>query len=560
MEWILPEQNNLSLIEWIYKSRDVNPKNKLFFSPSVNDLHSPLLMHNVQEVAETLMNFIGTDRKIFIHGDFDVDGVTATSIMWQFLYKDLGLKALPYIPSRFTEGYGLSEDSINNILDQGAELIITVDCGVKDIELINKYSDKVQFIITDHHTLLPKDTNMEGSKLVGEYVISDKAKAVCHPKLNNYPFVELCGAAVSWKVCSAVNEILSLGINVNKYLDLVAIGTVCDIMPLIGENRTLLKLGLEQLRKTDNIGLKSLFEYLNIIPRDLDSYHLGFVIGPRINATGRLENAMDAVRLLTTSNPDYARQMSSRLDSLNAERQQLTQKFIDIADEQIKEQSDDKLYFVYGEDWPEGIIGLIAGKLTEKYHRPVIVGSVNDQKVKASARSIEEFHIANNLSKHSTLLISHGGHAQAAGLSLELSNLQELIKQLKLNANKDLEGTELVKKLKIDGIGILEEVSDETHTQLQALSPFGMANKKPIIAFLGITPDKIKVFGKENNHLKLFFLNGDREIEAISFNNTEYTTNIDFSKPLDVAGTIEKNEWNGKISFFIKIDNIRQTY
>lgn len=559
MEWILPEQNNSSLIEWIYKTRDIKLNDNSYFFPKISDLHSPLLIHDVEKVAETLKGFIGTDRKIFIHGDFDVDGVTATSIMWQFLYKDLGLKALPYIPSRFTEGYGLSEDSINNILDQGAELIITVDCGVKDVELINKYSGKVQFIVTDHHTLLPKDSKVDGSKLVGEYAISDKAKAVCHPKLPNYPFVELCGAAVSWKVCSAVNEILKLGINVNKYLDLVAIGTVCDIMPLVGENRTLLKLGLEQLRKTNNIGLKSLFEYLNIDSKEVDSYHLGFVIGPRINASGRLEDAMDAVRLLTTSNPDYARKMSSRLDSLNTERQQLTQKYIDIADEQIKEQSSDKLYFVYGDEWPEGIIGLIAGKLTEKYHRPVIVGSVKDQKVKASARSIEEFHIANNLSKHSTLLLSHGGHAQAAGLGLQLSNLPELIKRLKLSASNDLADIELVKKLRIDGIALINEASLETYTQIQSLSPFGMANKKPIIAFLGITPDKIKVFGKENNHLKLFFAVDNREIEAISFNNTEYTSNIDFSKPIDVAGTIERNEWNGKISVFIKIDNIRQT-
>lgn len=559
MEWILPEQNNLSLLEWIYKSRGIDLNDKSFFYPGIQNLHSPLLLHDVHKVAEVLKNFIGTDKKIFIHGDFDVDGITATSIMWQFLYKDLGLKALPYIPSRFTEGYGLSEESINNILDQGAELIITVDCGVKDIELINKYSEKVQFIVTDHHTLLPNDNILDGSKIVGNYLVSDKAKAVCHPKLLAYPFVELCGAAVSWKVCSAVNEILKLGIKVEKYLDLVAIGTVCDIMPLIGENRTLVKLGLEQLRKTDNIGLKTLFEYLNIPTKDVDSYHLGFVIGPRINATGRLEDAMDGVRLLTTGNTEYARKMSSRLDTLNTERQQLTQKFIEIAEEQIIEQLEDKLYFVFGEDWPEGIIGLIAGKLTEKYHRPVIVGSIKEQKVKASARSIEEFHIANNLSKHSTLLISHGGHAQAAGLSFKLSDLPELVKELKHSAKIELAKANLIKKIRIDGIATLNEVSEATYTQIQSLSPFGMANKKPVVAFLAVIPEKIKVFGKDNNHLKLLFLVNNTEIEAISFNNTLSSTPLDFSKPLDIAGTIERNEWNGKVSFFIKIDDIKQS-
>jgi len=558
MEWILPEKSNTPLVDQIYKSRGINLENKSFFTPTNKDLHSSLLLHDVTKVAEVLKGFIGTNKKIYIHGDFDVDGITATSIMWQFLFRDLKLNAMPYIPSRFTEGYGLTEESIGNILAAGAELIITVDCGVKDVELINKYSDKVQFIVTDHHTLLSKEVKMEGGKISGEYLISDKAKAVCHPKLGEYPFTELCGAAVSWKVCNAVNEILKLGINVDKYLDLAAIGTVCDIMPLIDENRILLKLGLNQLKKTENIGLRSLFEYLNVVVKDIDSYHLGFIIGPRINATGRLEDAMDAVRLLTTSNIDFARKMSSKLDSLNSERQQLTQKFIEIADEQIKAQSEDKLYFVYGNDWPEGIIGLIAGKLTEKYHRPVIVGSVKDLKVKASARSIEEFHIANNLSKHSTLLLTHGGHAQAAGLSLMLNDLEAFIKQLKDSANMDLATTVLIRKLRINAIASLNDITEGTYIGITLLSPFGMANRKPVFALINLIADKIKVFGKDNNHLKLFFVYQGKEVEALAFNNTEFVKSIDFTKSIDIAGTIERNEWNGKVSIFIKIDDIRQ--
>jgi len=559
MEWILPEQIDIPLVEWIYKTRGIDLNNSKYFSPTENDLYSPLLLHDVVKVAEVLKEFIGTERKIYIHGDFDVDGITATSIMWQFLYKDMGLKAMPYIPSRFTEGYGLSEESINNILEAGAELIITVDCGVKDIQLINKYSDKVQFIVTDHHTLLSKDVEMDGARISGEYLISSKAKAVCHPRLGDYPFHELCGAAVSWKVCSAVNEILKLNININKYLDLAAIGTVCDIMPLIDENRIILQLGLTKLRKTENVGLMSLFNLLNIQPKELDSYHLGFVIGPRINATGRLEDAMDAVRLLTTSDKEFASQMSTKLDSLNSERQLLTQKYIELADEQIKAQSSDKLYFVYGDDWPEGIIGLIAGKLTEKYHRPVIVGSKKENKIKASARSIEEFHIANNLANHSTLLLSHGGHAQAAGLSFNLENLNPLIYGLKNAANTDLSNVSLVKKLRIDAIATLDNVNLDNYKAISALSPFGMANKKPLLAFLGVKPERIKVFGKENNHLKVIFATENGDLEALAFNNTEFQNTIDFSKPIDIAGTIEKNEWNGKVSTFIKIDDIKQS-
>jgi single-stranded-DNA-specific exonuclease len=559
MEWILPEQESQDLLDFIYKSRNIDPKDIKFFSPNEKDLYSPLLLNDVDKVATVLKDFMGTKRKIFIHGDFDVDGITATSIMWQFLYKDLGLNALPYIPSRFTEGYGLSEDSINNILNQGAELIITVDCGVKDIEIMNKYASQVQFIITDHHTILDKDTKLPNTRIIDDYAVSKLAKAVCHPKLGNYPFKELCGAAVSWKVCAAVNEILKLGIDVNKYLDLAAIGTVCDVMPLVDENRTILKLGLDKLRKTNNTGLKKLFEHLKVNSLDIDSYHLGFVVGPRINATGRLEDAMEGVRLLTTDNLVFAQKLAVKLDNLNTERQLLTQKFLEIAEEQISKQKEDRLYIVYGEDWPEGIIGLIAGKLTEKFNRPVIAGSLKDNRIKASARSIEEFHIANILSEHSTLLISHGGHAQAAGLSFDISNLSEFNKSIKRRANELITDLNLVKKLRIEAIAQISDVNSNVYNKIQAIAPFGMGNKKPLLAFLRVTPLKVNIFGKDKTHLKLFFQQDELRTEAISFGNTEFVDYIDFDKPIDVAGTIEKSIWNGEETYYLKISSIRQS-
>lgn len=558
MQWLLPEQNKTSLIEWIYKSRGVDINNNSYFNPDLSSLHASTLLYDVEKVANTLKDFIGTNRKIYIHGDFDVDGITATSIMWQFLYKDLKLNALPYIPSRFTEGYGLSEESIGKILQENAELIITVDCGVKDIELVKKYSNKVKFIITDHHTIRSKEEVVSGGKICGDYLISKDALAVCHPKLGKYPFHELCGAAVAWKVCSAVNEILDLNIDTNKYLDLAAIGTVCDIMPLVDENRSIVKLGLNQIKYTSNIGLKSLFKYLNISPSQIDSYHLGFIVGPRINATGRLEDAMDAVRLLTTSNEVFAGKMAFKLDSLNLERQQLTSKFIEIAEIQIKEQEQDKLYLVYGDDWPEGIIGLIAGKLTEKYNRPVIVGSIKEGKIKASARSIEPFNIAQNLNDHSTLLLSHGGHAQAAGLSLDIKSLDLFRTAIKKAANNILKNSSLQKSLKIDAIASLSDVTIENYKLINNLGPFGMANKKPVIALFQLTPDKVKVFGKDNNHLKLIFIQNGKELEAIAFNKSTLYNELDFNKPVDLAATLETNEWNGKTSVFLKIEDIKQ--
>ncbi len=559
MEWILPEQNNAPLIEWIFSSRNIDPNNSSFFNPQLSDLHSPLLLSDVKKVAVIIKEFLGTDRKIFIHGDFDVDGITATSIMWQFLFRDLGLNALPYIPSRFTEGYGLSEESINRIIEMGGELIITVDCGVKDASLIKEFSNKIKFIVTDHHTLLSDQEKVEGGKLAGEYLIPDKALAVCHPKLNNYPFRELCGAAVSWKVCSAVNEILKKDIDMTKYLDLVAIGTVCDIMPLIDENRTLVKLGLEKLKRTSNLGIRNIFDYLKIPLNSIDTYHLGFVLGPRINATGRLEDAMDGVRLLTTQDHKMALKMALKLDSLNSERQLLTQKFIELAEEQIQSQINDNLFFIYGDGWPEGIIGLIAGKICEKYHRPVIVGSLKDGRIKASARSIESFNIAQNLSDLSALLLSHGGHTQAAGLSFAKDNLDKFVPAIKNAANSIISQADLIKKLRIDGLATLADINLDTHNKLSSLSPFGMANKKPVMALRNVSADQLRVFGKENNHIKFIFNTDNGPTEALGFYKAQELENFGIGNKIDIAGTIEKNDWNGTQSTYIKIDDIKHS-
>lgn len=301
MNWILPERKNTSIVEALFESRGIKDK-ELFFNPTTDHLHDPFLLHGMDEAVKVIDDAIKKKKKIFIHGDFDVDGITATSILWQFLYKEMKADALPYIPNRFTDGYGLSENSVQEMIKQGAELIITVDCGVKDLDIIHKYSDKAKFIITDHHIIRKDaDEENENGKVVGDYLISKDALAVVHPQLSsNYPFKEICGAGVSWKVACALNEKLDVGVDMLKYIDLAALGTVCDVMPLVDENRAIVSLGLKQLAKTEHIGLKELMRVaqINTAP---DSYHLGFVIGTRLNASGRLETAMDGVRLLTTN-------------------------------------------------------------------------------------------------------------------------------------------------------------------------------------------------------------------------------------------------------------------
>lgn len=412
MKWILPKKTDSDVFEQLLNSRTIQDKEK-YFNPSLKHLYDPFLMSGMNAAVSTISKALKDKRKIFIHGDFDVDGISATSILWQFLYRDLNADVIPYVPNRFTEGYGLSDESIKAIIEQGGDLIITVDCGVKDIELVSKYSNKISFIITDHHTIREYDSNnlVENSKKIGNLIVSSKAKAVVHPQLGDYPFTEICGATVAWKLCSALNISLNTGIDIYKYLDLTCLGTICDVMPLIDENRIIVKYGLDRLRKTQNIGLKTMIEYLKLEPQSIDTYHIGFMIGPRLNASGRMQSAMDAVRLLTTQDNKFALEIVKKLDGLNTERQTLTQKYFELAEEQLKDNLDKKLLFVYGEEWPEGILGLIAGKLTEKYCRPAIAASINGEKVKGSARSIEEFHIANNLkSISSNCLPSEGTH------------------------------------------------------------------------------------------------------------------------------------------------------
>jgi single-stranded-DNA-specific exonuclease len=563
MKWLLPEQDDVPLIDWLYKSRNIMDIDK-FANPKFEQIHDPFLFYGMHDAVKAIKEYIDSNRKIFIHGDFDVDGISATSLLWQFLYREAKANIIPYIPNRFNEGYGLSEESINAIIDQGGELIITVDCGVKDIELVKKYSDKVKFIITDHHTILNYnngDPVPEGAKVAGNYLISSSALSIVHPRLGDYPFHELCGASVSWKLSAALNQYLALNVDMTKYLDLAALGTVCDVMPLIDENRVIVKLGLEQMKKTENIGLKTMFEVLKIDPNLIDTYHLGFIIGPRLNASGRLESAMDAVRLLTTNNREFAFQLIEKLNNLNTNRQALTQEYIKYAEEQIANQSDNKLYFVFGEEWPEGIIGLIAGKLTEKYNRPVIAGSLKENRIKASARSIEAFNIAHNLSSISEHLLTHGGHALAAGLSFKYENKDKVIGSLLNLANVQINLENMEKTLRIDAILQCNDATTEIYKKIALLSPFGMGNHKPVLAMLDLDLKRFNTIGKENNHVKFYLSNGNSDIECIAFNLNDKFLEIfrSYSTPqkIDVAGTLDLNSWNGEDKVTMNVKDIR---
>ena len=562
MKWILPSNENGDLIETLFSSRGIKDKEK-FLNPKFEDLSSPFDIFGIDSAVKTISEAIKKKKKIYIHGDFDVDGITATTIMWNFLYRDLNANVIPFIPNRFTDGYGLSEENIKNIISAGGNLLITVDCGVKDIELVNKYADKIDFIITDHHTLRKSDEEkVLGSKIIGDYLVSSKAKAVVHPQINKeLVFKEICGAAVSWKVCSALNEYLKSGVDMKKYLDLVALGTVCDVMPLVDENRIFVKLGIDEMRFTKNVGLKTLMEISGVDIPTLTSYHLGYVIGPRLNASGRLGSAMDAVRLLTTNSQKYAIELASKLNELNKERQDLTIKYLDIAENLLLQNRDNKIHFIYGEEWPEGIVGLIAGRLTEKYNKPVLVGSLKDGVIKGSARSIPSFNIAENLKLLNSFLLKFGGHSQAAGFSLNQNSYLEFDSRLKEIAELSITSDDLERKLFIDMVVNERDLDIQVANSIQALEPFGASNLNPLFALLSSTINSgIKFIGKDSSHAK-FYLGDNRAIECIFFNYKDKFNSLPSStaRKFDIAGNIELNSWNGNEKLVLKVKEMRES-
>lgn len=563
MKWIWPDQKNIPLIDWIYKTRDIVDKDR-FLNPTFEDIHDPFKLHDIDKAVKAIKESIENKEKIVIYGDYDVDGISATSTLWSFLNYEANADVIPYIPSRFTEGYGLSEEGLDKIVDMGAKLVISVDCGIKDIELVKKYSSKLKFVITDHHTVREaSDEKVAGSKKVGKYFISSKALAVVHPMLNDYPFKEICGAAVSWKLCAALNTYLNLEVDMVNYLDLTALGTVCDVMPLVDENRSIVKLGLERIRQGSRVGIKELMKVAKVDPLKIQSFHLGFVLGPRLNASGRLEDAMDGVRLLTTQSTPFAHQLALKLDALNNQRKDLTKKYLDISEGLVEKDLNKKFLFVVGDEWPEGILGLIAGKLADKYNRPVIVASKKDGVIKGSARSIESFHIANVLKDLSPLLLSHGGHSQAAGLSLSEKSYEELYKSIQDKADEVIKDEDMVKLFRIDGAANLDDLTESTVQNLSLLEPFGERNLQPLIGLKNVIIKNYNFLGADKTHVKLNFLNHlDESIDAIGFGmSLKLTSLLDgnslYSAPLDLAGSLEINEWRGNKTLTLKLQDFK---
>ena len=490
-----------------------------FLNSRIENLYNPKDMKDIIEASNIIIDKINQNKRIRIVGDYDVDGVASTYILYTALQR-CGAIVDYEIPDRIKDGYGININIIEEAYADGIDTILTCDNGIAALEQVERGKELgLTIIVTDHHDIPYVETDEKK-----EYKVPF-AHAVVNPKQEDckYPFKNLCGAAVAFKLIHILYDYYHIGeVERNKLIEIVAIATICDVMDLVDENRIFVKIGLELLKTTNNLGLKALMELNNIVPNKLSSYHLGFIIGPCLNASGRLDTAKKGLSLLLAKTKEEAEIIAKELKSLNDTRKDMTQKGFHQAIECIEgsDMKEDNVLVVYLEDCHESIAGIIAGRLKEKYHKPAIVLTKGEHGVKGSARSIEAYNIYEELNKCKDLLLKFGGHPMAAGLSLEDENVPILRKQL--NELSKLTKEDLTPKVVIDVILPFGYLSEELISEIDRLEPFGKGNQKPLFAERNLKILRATRLGKDNNVLKLLFINEyDKIMEAIYFGEVD---------------------------------------
>lgn len=488
-----------------------------FLNANIGKLHSPELMRDLVKAGDILKDKIEKKKAIRIVGDYDVDGVTSIYILYTIL-KRLGARVDYIIPNRIGDGYGINKKIVRKAEEEGIDTIITCDNGISALEEIELAKELgLTVIITDHHELPFIEEDRERK------YISPKADAVVDPKHPDckYPFKNLAGAGVVFKLVEYLGGLYNIpSREINNLLEYVAIATICDVVDLVDENRIMVKYGLELVNSTDNIGLNSLIEESKI-SKEIGVYHIGFLIGPMINASGRLDSAYQAVELLLSNNKSEARERARKLRKLNDERKDLTEKGLENIVEKIETTSlkDDKVLIIYNPDIHESVAGIIAGRVKDLYYKPTIVLTQGETGVKGSGRSIKEYNIFEELTKCKDLIENFGGHPMAAGLSLKFEDIGRL--RSRLNKISTLTEEDLTRKVYVD-LGLpIEYVTYNLIEELSLLEPFGKGNSKPIFGERKLRIKKMFKLGAKENVLKFIFQSkSGTSIEGILFNNT----------------------------------------
>jgi single-stranded-DNA-specific exonuclease len=512
---------------------------------------NPFTMKGMNKAVTRLRQAIRSADPIAIYGDFDADGVTSTALLVETL-RALSADVRPYIPHRVDEGYGLNVEALDELADQGVRLVLTVDCGVRAMkEVAHAMERGLEIIITDHHSVRPT---------------LPPASAVINPKQPGcrYPFKELAGVGIAFKLAQALLRTHrqvpvtpgAISLIEDDLLDLVALGTVADLAPLLGENRVLVQQGLVRINKGQRPGLLSLIQRSGLQLGQVDATAIGFGLGPRINAAGRLAHAKTAYQLLVAQYPGEADKLAEELNSLNRRRQQITTETQEQARQQALAEGDDvSLLFAASPDFLEGVVGLVAGRLCEEFYRPAVVVHVGETTSRGSARSIAEFHITEALDQCDELLVRHGGHAAAAGFTVRNQDLPLLAQHLQALAAEALADKVLRPTLSIDAEVGLGELNRQLYDWLAQLEPFGYANPVPLFMTRRLRVISDRAVGADRSHLRLVLSDGRVKWEAIAFRQGHWLGRLPHY--IDVAYHFELNKWNSREQLRLNVRDLR---
>ena len=567
-----------------------------FLRPSLKCLHDPAGIPGLARAAERIARAIRDGERIVIYGDYDVDGITATAILWHAC-RALGGRADFYIPHRIDEGYGLNADAIAQLCADGANLIITVDCGVTAIEQTKIARDRgVDLIVTDHHEWKEVEAERRSDGATkGEDAIDTASSsfasvppslrrsvaalpdchAVVHPRLPHedgspaYANPALCGAGVAFKLAWGVGLAMTGGSKVGDefrafLIDataLAALGTIADVVPLVGENRVLAHFGLGGLTKTRLTGIRALIESAGLTGQDLDSYDVGFKLAPRLNACGRMGHARLAVEMLTSADAAKAREIADYLEQQNRQRQAMERKILNEAEAMIAADGsadDGSCALVLGrEEWHPGVIGIVASRLVDRYHRPAVMVALNNGHGQGSARSIAGFHLARALAACGEHLETYGGHEMAAGLRVRTEKFGDFRAAFCAHATTAIAPHQLVPELTLDGVADLRQVTHALVVDLQRLGPFGHGNRKPLLCCRGVTvaapPRRV---GKSGDHLQLTVRQGDTTLKCIAFGCAPLDAKLTPGTTIDLAVEPTLNEFNGRTNVELEVKDV----
>lgn len=536
------------LLATILSNRNITEEEqiRLFLNPTRSDFHDPFLITDMDIAVERIIKAIENKEKVTIYGDYDVDGITSITVLKSFL-KEIGLETSVYIPNRLDEGYGLNKNAIDKIAKDGCNLMITVDCGISGLEEI-EYANSlgIETIVTDHHE--------PGNELPNAVAVIDNKR-----KDSKYPFRELAGVGVVFKLTQALSKKLNLKEEAYlKYLDIVCVGTISDIVPLVDENRVIAKLGLMLVKQTKNIGLRSIINSSGYAK--IDSNTISFGVAPRINACGRMGKAKEALDLLLSTDIQEVNELTQKLNDHNKERQETEKAIFENAVEKIEKEklNENKAIIVGGENWHHGVIGIVSSKITDMYFKPSILLSFEEDGIgKGSGRSIPGFDLHEALTKCMDTIEKFGGHSMAVGITIRKEKLEEFKEEFEQIAIEN-KIDQIIPIINIDAKINLNDIDKEMVDSMKQLEPFGEANKMPIFAFKNLKIDSIRALSG-GKHLKLTLKNNNNIINAIGFNIGYLAEEYLIGDKVDVAGVLEINTFGGVDNLQINIKDIMKS-